>query len=80
MNVDVVGLVESLAEEATRANERRMLVLAGDRERGYDALESILDTLPVGITETTLVGPDDRLRCEQIPQVNAGDLLGRRGT
>ncbi|MFB1062777.1 tRNA(Met) cytidine acetyltransferase TmcA [Natrinema sp. H-ect4] len=76
MNVDVVGLVESLAEEATRANERRMLVLAGDRERGYDALESILDTLPVGITETTLVGPDDRFRCEQIPQVNAGDLLG----
>ncbi|WP_226041871.1 tRNA(Met) cytidine acetyltransferase TmcA [Natrinema sp. DC36] len=76
MNVDLVGLAESLAEEATRANERRLLVLAGDRERGYDALESILDTLPVGITETTLVGPDDRLRCERIPQVNAGDLLG----
>ncbi|QLK26225.1 GNAT family N-acetyltransferase [Natrinema zhouii] len=76
MDVDLVGLAESLVAEAERANERRLLVLSGPHERGYDALESILDTLPVGITETTLVGPDDRLRCEQIPQVNAGDLLG----
>ncbi|WP_226007880.1 tRNA(Met) cytidine acetyltransferase TmcA [Natrinema salinisoli] len=76
MDVDVVALAESLREEAGRANERRLLVLAGDRERGYDALESILDTLSVPITATTLVGPEDRLRCEQVPQVTAGDLLG----
>ncbi len=76
MDVDVVGLAESLREEAERANERRLLVLAGPRERGYDALASILDALPVPITETTLVGPDDRLRCEQLPQANAGELLG----
>ncbi|WP_121740828.1 tRNA(Met) cytidine acetyltransferase TmcA [Natronorubrum halophilum] len=76
MDVDVVELAESLFAEATRANERRLLVLAGDRERGYDALESVLDALPIPITETTLVGPEDRLRCEQLPQANAGDLLG----
>ncbi|WP_226479488.1 tRNA(Met) cytidine acetyltransferase TmcA [Natrinema amylolyticum] len=76
MDVDIVGLAESLREEAERADERRLLVLAGDRERGYEALESILDALSVPITGTTLVGPDDRLRCEQLPQVNASDLLG----
>ncbi|MDF9746085.1 tRNA(Met) cytidine acetyltransferase TmcA [Natrinema salsiterrestre] len=76
MDVDAVGLAESLREEAKRANERRLLVLAGDRERGYDALESILDSLSVPITATTLVGPEDRLRCEQLPQVTASDLLG----
>ncbi|MFP8954160.1 tRNA(Met) cytidine acetyltransferase TmcA [Natrialbaceae archaeon A-arb3/5] len=76
MNGDVAGLAGSLAAEAKRTNERRLLVLAGDRERGYDALESVLDALPVAITDTTLVGPADRLRCEQLPQANAGELLG----
>ena len=76
MDGDVVGLAESLFEEATQTNERRLLVLAGEREHGYDALESILDTLSVPITATTLVGPDDRLRCEQVPQSNASELLG----
>ena len=76
MDGDVVELAESLFEEATQTNERRLLVLAGEREHGYDALESILDTLPVPITATTLVGPDDRLRCEQLPQSNASELLG----
>ncbi len=76
MDADIVGLAESLRAEARRANERRLLVLAGERERGYDALESILDTLSVPIAATTLVGPEDRLRCEQLPQANAGELLG----
>ncbi|WP_436344392.1 tRNA(Met) cytidine acetyltransferase TmcA [Natronorubrum sp. FCH18a] len=76
MDADVVELVESLFDEATRTNERRLLVLAGNRERGYDILESTLDTLPVAITATTLVGPDDRFRCEHLPQANASELLG----
>ncbi|WP_455449600.1 tRNA(Met) cytidine acetyltransferase TmcA [Natrinema thermotolerans] len=75
-DADVVTLAGTLHAEAERANERRALVLAGDRERGYDRLESILDTLSVPITATTLVGPDDRLRCEQLPQANASELLG----
>ncbi|SEP94814.1 tRNA(Met) cytidine acetyltransferase TmcA [Natrinema salaciae] len=75
-DVDAVALAESLFDEATRANERRLLVLAGDRGRGYDALESLLEALPVPITGTTVVGPDDRLRCEHLPQANAGELLG----
>ncbi|OLZ40799.1 tRNA(Met) cytidine acetyltransferase [Natrinema saccharevitans] len=75
-DADVVTLARTLRAEAERANERRVLVLAGSRERGYDRLESVLDTLSVPITATTLVGPADRLRCEQLPQANAGELLG----
>ncbi|WP_254524099.1 tRNA(Met) cytidine acetyltransferase TmcA [Natrinema caseinilyticum] len=80
MDVDVVGCAVSLHEEATRANERRLVVLSGPRDRGYDALQSILESLPVPITETTLVGAEDRLRCEHLPQERAGDLLGKTRT
>ncbi|TMT86385.1 tRNA(Met) cytidine acetyltransferase [Haloterrigena sp. H1] len=75
-DASVVELARGLRAEATRTNERRLLVLAGGLERGYDALETVLDDLSVPITRTTLVGPDDRLRCEQVPQSRAGDLLG----
>ncbi|WP_276254135.1 tRNA(Met) cytidine acetyltransferase TmcA [Halomontanus rarus] len=78
--MDVVGAATALFEEASAADERRLLVLAGDRERTYDGLESILDSLPVPITETTLVGPTDRLRCEHVPQSNADRLLGTTRT
>nr|WP_247001315.1 tRNA(Met) cytidine acetyltransferase TmcA [Halosolutus gelatinilyticus] len=76
MDVDVVGLAGSLATEARGTNERRVLVLAGDRQRGYEALEDVLASLPVPITRTTLVGPTDELRCEHLPQSTAGELLG----
>ncbi|WP_323172396.1 tRNA(Met) cytidine acetyltransferase TmcA [Natrialba sp. PRR66] len=74
--MNVGTLASSLSREARETNERRALVLGGDRERGYACLEAILSTLPVGITDTTLVGPEDRLRCEQIEQPHAGRLLG----
>ncbi|ADB61409.1 protein of unknown function DUF699 ATPase putative [Haloterrigena turkmenica DSM 5511] len=70
----------ALFEEATAVDERRVLVLAGDRDRGYDTLESVLEALPVPITETTLVGPEDRLRCEHLSQANASELLGTTRT
>ncbi|EMA41759.1 tRNA(Met) cytidine acetyltransferase TmcA [Halobiforma nitratireducens] len=76
METDVAALATALADEAAETDERRLLVLAGDRERGYDALESVLDVVPAPITRTTLVGPEDRLRCEQVEQVHAGELLG----
>ncbi|WP_254530784.1 tRNA(Met) cytidine acetyltransferase TmcA [Natrinema gelatinilyticum] len=80
MDVDVVDCAVSLHEEATRTNERRIVVLSGPRNRGYDALQSILESLPVAITETTLIGTEDRLRCEQLPQEHAGELLGKTRT
>ncbi|MFC4988446.1 tRNA(Met) cytidine acetyltransferase TmcA [Saliphagus infecundisoli] len=74
--MDVERAALALSAEAREVTERRLLVLAGDRERGYDALETVLEALPVGIGETTLVGPDDRLRCEHLKTAESGRLLG----
>ena len=74
--MNIVDVAVDLRREATRVDERRLLVLAGERERAYDDLEATLDALEVGITGTTLVGPEDRLRCEHVPTANAGRLLG----
>ena len=75
-----VSLATALLEEARSVEERRLIVLAGDRETGYATLEAICRAVPVGIGETTLVGPADRLRCEQVPQSRARTLLGTTRT
>ncbi|WP_290819359.1 tRNA(Met) cytidine acetyltransferase TmcA [Halovivax sp.] len=74
--MDPVAVAQTLREEARAVDERRLLVLAGDRERAYPILEEVLDALDAPITGTTLVGPEDRLRCERVPQPNADRLLG----
>ena len=79
-DVDVAEYAIALREEAAAENERRVLLLVGPRERGYDALESILSRLAVGISETVLVGPEDRLRCEHVPHERVERLLGTTQT
>jgi tRNA(Met) cytidine acetyltransferase len=43
--MDIAGLVAALRAEAERANERRLLTLAGDRDRGLDAARDALAAL-----------------------------------
>ena len=74
--MDVAEYAVALHEEARAQNERRALLLSGQQGRGYDALESILLALDVGISETVLVGPEDRLRCDRIPPARVEQLLG----
>ncbi|WP_121822580.1 tRNA(Met) cytidine acetyltransferase TmcA [Halostella salina] len=74
MSVD--SLARSLRVEARGSDARRLLVLAGERERCYDALERVVDGVDLPLSRTTLVGPDDRLQCEHLPLQRAGDLLG----
>ncbi len=74
--MDVVALASALRAEARNTDERRLLVLAGDRDTGYSQLEAILEELAVPITATTLVGPEDRLRCDHLTQATADRLLG----
>jgi len=74
--MDLRGAVGDLLAEARETNERRLLVLAGDREAAYGHLAPLLDDLDLRRDRTTLVGPQDRLGCEQLPQARAGELLG----
>ena len=76
IDMDISGLVGDLLAEASHVDERRLLVLSGDREAGYETLRTALESTEIPPAGTTLVGPEDRLRCEHLPQVHAGKLLG----
>ncbi len=71
------AVATALFEEARETNERRLLVLAGDREAGRSAVRAVLETLPIGVSETTLVGPDPFLRGEHVEPKRTVELLGR---
>jgi tRNA(Met) cytidine acetyltransferase len=66
----------ALHEEARRANERRVLVLAGDPERTRSRAHDVVDALDVGVAETTVVGPEGFLAGEHVGTRRAGELLG----
>ncbi|WP_336337980.1 tRNA(Met) cytidine acetyltransferase TmcA [Haloarcula brevis] len=75
-----MDIARSLREEARRANERRLLVLAGDPDRTRARAKAALDAADVPLSETTLVGPEPFLDCEHHEQSRAGELLGRTRT
>jgi tRNA(Met) cytidine acetyltransferase len=67
--------VAALREEARNADERRALVLAGDREACYEAADRALDAAGIRRGATTLVGTGD-LDCERVGTQRADRLLG----
>ncbi|WP_132058448.1 tRNA(Met) cytidine acetyltransferase TmcA [Halorussus amylolyticus] len=73
--MDVAGVATALRAEARRTNERRLLVLAGDREACYDAADRALDAAEIDREATTLVGTG-WLDCERVGPKRAGRLLG----
>lgn len=74
--MNVSSLATSLLEEARRSNERRLLVLAGNREKGYETARNALVGAGIPHETTTQVGPRRVLDCEQVSQRHAGNLLG----
>jgi tRNA(Met) cytidine acetyltransferase len=74
--MDLVALAADLRAEAHRTDERRLLVLSGDRTGCYEYVERILDELAVPIVETTLVSEHDILECERFGPRNVDELLG----
>ncbi|WP_338742037.1 tRNA(Met) cytidine acetyltransferase TmcA [Haloplanus salilacus] len=71
--MDLAATVAALVAEARRANERRILVLAGDRDRGLDATQDVLEVLDdlTATVVTTREGRGDRVRPD-----DAARLLG----
>ncbi|WP_049899526.1 tRNA(Met) cytidine acetyltransferase TmcA [Halococcus agarilyticus] len=81
----IADLAAALRDEARRANERRLLVLAGEREASYRAATDALDGAGVPASETTIVatkaanGADFR-DCERVTPKRADALLGTTRT
>ncbi|MFC7199260.1 tRNA(Met) cytidine acetyltransferase TmcA [Halospeciosus flavus] len=74
-------VASALREEAQSVNERRLLVLAGDRSDAYDDVATVLDATDLDPAETTLVAHEDTdaapLTVERVTPRGAGALLGR---
>ncbi len=75
-----MDIARSLRAEARRANERRLLVLAGDPDRTRERAAAALDAADISSAETTVVGPEPFLDCEHHEQSRAEELLGRTRT
>jgi len=75
-----MDIARSLRAEARRANERRLLVLAGDTDRTRERARAALDAADIPRAETTVVGPEPFLDCEHHEQSRAEELLGRTRT
>lgn len=70
----VVATARALREEASRTNERRVLVLTGEREAGYDAARSAIESASgsgsvVTLSERDVVG-------RRLDPARADELLG----
>ncbi len=79
----IPALVTDLKRAAERANERRLLVLAGDRDHGiaaaYDAIETLNDDGVVSVDDedVSIVSTREGFRFDRVGPRTAGDLLGR---
>ncbi|WP_277541283.1 tRNA(Met) cytidine acetyltransferase TmcA [Haloarcula laminariae] len=70
-------LARALRAEAERADERRVLVLAGDPDATRDRAAAALGATDIPVDETTVLGPEAVLGCERHEQRRAAELLGR---
>ncbi|WP_338729263.1 tRNA(Met) cytidine acetyltransferase TmcA [Haladaptatus sp. DJG-WS-42] len=74
------SLVAALRAEASSANERRLLVLAGERDATVTAADSALREADIPRDETTFLSHHDDLACERVAPKRAGSLLGTTRT
>ncbi len=66
-----------LLAEARATNERRVIVLAGERDRVYPLVDRLLEEMPVGITETVAISAGDRWTCGRIQPSRSRAVMGR---
>lgn len=79
--MEVTTLAGSLRQEARRANERRLLVLAGDRSAGHAAARDVLSAIEVDPDAVTMVTNREQLKAEsaageRLDPQQADELLG----
>ena len=75
--VQAVDHATKLYQEAQRANERRVLVLAGTRKQTYETTHAVLEALPVGIRDTVVLSREASWACETIEPERSAEIMGR---
>ena len=76
----VVKQAQTLYTEASTVNERRIIVLAGDREAGYALAEQIIDGCGIPWEDTTAVSSYTGFPCETVNRQETSALLGQTNT
>ncbi|WP_138005332.1 tRNA(Met) cytidine acetyltransferase TmcA [Halalkalirubrum salinum] len=71
------SLVESLHAEATRTNERRLLVLCGDRSDCIDAAYTAIEAAGAAKSDVTLVTTEEGFRYDRVHPDRSTQLLGQ---
>ena len=65
-----------LREQARRSNQRRLLVVTGEKAACREYAQRALGETDIGPGETTYVGPSEDFHCELLPRHGADRLLG----
>ncbi|GAB3684373.1 tRNA(Met) cytidine acetyltransferase TmcA [Salinarchaeum chitinilyticum] len=74
--MDLAALARSLRSEAERSEERRGIVLAGEREAGLEAARLVLGAADIDFGDVTVVGPPNQLPANTVATDRADALLG----
>ncbi len=78
----IAGIARELKREAERANQRRALVFAGDRDAGMDAAYDVVEGIgddrgPLDSADVSIVSTREGFRFDEHRPRNARGLLGR---
>src|SRR6056297_1491810 len=73
----IAEVARALRDEAERANERRLLVLAGNRDRGIDAAYSVVEAVGASNDAVALVSTRQGFRFDRVTPREADALLGQ---
>ncbi|MFD1599027.1 tRNA(Met) cytidine acetyltransferase TmcA [Halobellus rarus] len=78
--MNVAALAADLRAAARRADHRRLLVLAGERDAGVDAAFDAVEGAGIPDDETTIVTAAEGFRFERVDPTHARELLGTTRT
>lgn len=74
--MNVAAVAERLRTEASRVNERRVLVFSGTLDATQSALEKMLSNGVIDPSAMTVVGSETSVPCEHLSHAHADRLLG----
>jgi len=73
----IAEVARALRDEAERADERRLLVLSGNRDRGIDAAYDVVEAIGVSDDAVALVSTREGFRFDRVGPRGADALLGQ---